>query len=312
VGIGFDGANMLITTETPGGDVVGRLFDKNLTVVQGTSEANLVGVTNADVPAADPVTGHRLLHRPGAFYIAYTTQSQARLGLVSLFDTNNLPVNWLGRTSATELVANSPTPIVDPFLVTDRTDISLGYFVPPAMHDVFVLGSDLKVKQLTTIGSVQRPGTRAAGAAFRDSTKLFDFFAPDNTDEAGPSDLHRQTYTQTWLPMFGDELSLGTTTDVEISPTAVSIDPVSDVAVVHYIVADGSGNGGQLHRRLFDLTGLEVPGSHWILKDALGAPKPRLHAPVSQIVDIPGTGPVLFLAYETSTGYTVQRFPLLR
>jgi hypothetical protein len=207
------------------------------------------------------------------------------------------------------VVGGSADPTADGFLAGDGVRVSVGVFHPgiPGGHTVYGYdASNFGNPATISIGGGFFPQAQGSGAAWRGTDAVFELWSPDTLDYSRASKLHRVLYHSDWTPVTPDAtLSFADPSPTETMPTAVSVDFQSGITIVHYVAADNPPKGplgsGNIHRRLFDATGVEIPGSHTIL------PRIACNRPSSALI-----GNRLFLAYDTPTGPTVERYPLLR
>lgn len=305
-GIGVDDDGSLVTVTTArNGSLWARHFDRNLDPVQGELvPVELVGP--ADMQPGQQVGGHRLVFADDHHFTLFVTQSATNLGIAK-FQRN------LNRSGFRELVLNSASSLADPFLTRNSfgNQLSVGFFQLPSGHRVLLLDTALGDVGNTSIGGPVSGLAHSAGASaeWNPEAGHYEFWAPDTRSGAGPSDLHRQTYGATWTPLTVDSTPVADPVEVETMSSALSIDPITGVSIVHYVVVRNAASAtGEIHRRLFDVTGTEVPGSHAVLQDlATGNPLVGLNRPTSLLRD-----QYLYLGYESLTGPVLLRFPLLR
>jgi len=297
-GVASDGTLVLATSEA-NGSLYGELFDQELSP---PTTPNVVTMTGPlDLAVGETVSGHRVLYMGGAYFAAFSTAS----GQSVVATKFNLA---LQRGSVQPVVANAADATTDFFLTGDGPHVAIGVpHATSASHTVYQFDA-LNFGNPTTIaiGGAFYPQAPGGGAAWRGTDAVFELWTPDTLDYRGPSKLHRVLYSAAWNPSTADaRLTFADPSPTDTMPTAVSVDPQTGVTIVHYVAADGQPQGplgsGNVHRRLFDATGVEIPGSHAIL------PRTACNRPSSQIV-----GNRIFLAYETPSGPVLERYPLLR
>jgi hypothetical protein len=298
VGVATDSNSVLVTSEG-GGNLYGELVDTDLAPPFTPTIVTLAG--SADLPAGESIAGHRVMFMNGAYFATVSSASGQSL-LLARFNAQ------LQRTNFLTVVGGSADPTVDGFLVGDGAKVSVGVFHPATNgHTVHVYdGSNLGNPATVSIGGQFYPQAQGCGAAWRGTDSVFELYSPDTLVYTGPSKIHRVLYDSNWAAVTPDAtLSFADPSTTETMPTAVSVDFQSGITIFHYVVADNPPNGplgtGRIHRRLFDATGVEIPGSHQIL------PRVACNRPSSALI-----GDRLYLAYETSGGPVVERYPLLR
>jgi hypothetical protein len=298
VGVATDSTSVLVTSEG-GGNLYGELVDQDLTPPFTPAVVTMAGA--ADLPTGETVAGHRLTYMGGAYFATVSTATGQSL-LLARFNTQ------LQRTNFLTVVGGSADPTADGFLAGDGVRVSVGIFHAATaghtmhLYDAANLGNPATI----SIGGALFPQAQGCGAAWRGTDAVFELWSPDTLDYRGPSKLHRVLYSSAWEPVTPDaRWSFTDPSPTETMPTAVSVDFQSGITIVHYVAADNPPNGplgsGNVHRRLFDATGVEIPGSHQIL------PRIACNRPSSALI-----GNRLFLAYDTPSGPVVERYPLLR
>lgn len=299
IGVATDG-NYVMVSSVQGGVLTAQAFDRDLQ--QSLSQPNPVQLATAtDFSSGETPTEHRVLFMGGFYFFAVSTASGKELAIA------RVRTDFLRDGFAT-VVSNSADPTNDFFLAGDGTNVSIGIFQPSNAHTVHLLkATDFGIRSTVAIGGVQFPQRNGSGAAWRADDKVFEMWTPGTLDFHGPSDLHRVLYSAAWAPTTTDAKPVADLAAVETMPTAVSVDPVTEATIVHYVVADNPPldvnlpGSGRIHRRVFDAAGVEVPGSHAIL------PRASCNRPTSVI-----TGNFLYLGIETPNGPVVERYSLLR
>ncbi len=299
VGVATDGSFVLVTSEGSG-SLLGQFYDQDL---NPPTPANVVTLASgADLPNGETLAGHRVIFAGNAFFAGASSTSGQTLILARY---NGI----LQRSNLLTVVGNSTDPTTDFFLASDGLRVSAGVFhSATATHTVYGYDvANLGSPSTSTIGGAGFPQTQGAGAAWRGAPdSVFELWTDDTLDYRGPSKLHRVRYSSTWSPQTTDfSYSFADPSPTETMPSAVSIDPATGIMIVHYVVADNPPQAalgtGNIHRRLFDAGGVEVPGSHFVL------PTRSCYRPTSALL-----GDRLYVAFETQTGPVVERFPLLR
>jgi hypothetical protein len=299
VGVASDGLNVLVTGEQ-GGVLSGQVLDRDLQ--QNPLLPNPTALTNvSDFSPTETLAGHRIMFMGTFYYLAFSSTSGKELSIARVRTD-------LVRDGFTQIVSASPDPTTDFFLTGDGSKVSVGVFHPTDGHTVHLLNAaDFGIRSTVSIGGGLFPQTNGAGAAWRANDSVFELWTPDTLGYQGPSDLHRVLYDAAWTPTTTDAKPVAEIGVTETMPTAVTVDPQTRATIVHYVVPDnppvnGAPAGyGRIHRRVFDETGVEVPDSHVIL------PRTSCNRPVSALYVN-----WIYLAYETSAGPIVERFPLLR
>jgi hypothetical protein len=301
VGVATDGNFTVLVTSEVGGVLQAQAYDLDL--VPSLLLPNVTPLTgSADFTPGQTLSGHRLMFMSGSYYAAFSTASASELSIVRVRTD-------LVRTGYAQVVSASADPTTDFFLTGDGSKVSVGIFHPPDAHNVTVLdSSDFGVRTNYAIGGGSYPQKNGAGAAWRVADAVFELWTPDSLDYHGPSDLHRVLYNATWSPQTPDAKPIADIPDVETMPTAVVVDNGrTNATIVHYVVADdpplpGAAPGtGHVHRRLFDSTGAEIPGSHTDLGRA------SCNRPAATLL-----GNSLYLGFETPSGPMVERYQILR
>jgi hypothetical protein len=299
VGVASDGTGVILITSEQNGAVIGQRFDTNLTVFPNIP--NPTTLTSAsDLTTGQTLAGHRLLFLGNFYYLAFSSASGSELALARIRTD-------LVRDGYASIVSSSADPTTDFFLTANPSQVSVGVYQPANKgHLVTTLGAtDFGTRTTATIGGPTRPQAPGAGAAWRTDDAVFELWTPDTLDYHGPSDLRRGLYNAAWTLQGTDPKLITDPVAVETMPTAVTVDPVTKATIVHYVVADnplvGPAGSGKIHRRIFDASGVEVPGSHVIM------PTPSCNRPAAAIL-----GAMLFIGFETPSGVTVERHQLLR
>jgi len=291
-----------ITSEKGGKLYALRFTDRLDSILSETFPVEIAGPGDY-LPAVDTVSGHRMAFVNGFHVVAFSNPAGDTCGLVKLTRT-------LGTVGRTLLVTQSATSTQDMFLTTDQagTGLFLGLLRSPSGHTVRTLDLDFNVLGTQLIGAGTMAHRNGAAARWNPVVELFEVWAPDSLTPGAASDLNRQFYTRAWDGTLLVGKPVADPTEQETMSSALSVDAQSGVSIVHYVVVRNTNTGtGEIHRRLFDAAGDEVPGSHTVLSDAAGAPKAGLDRPASLLI-----GNYLYLGYETPTGPFVERFPLLR
>lgn len=295
------------------GDIVFGQYTPELDEVPtgpGSSlRARVAGVVHNDTPGNDPVQGHRLIYSQdiGFLFVGWSTASGTRLGLTQVRTDNYL------RFASTEVVAQSVDPIADVFLTGTDQKLFLGFPLSAGRHRIHQLSLASVPEATYDIGGGAFGHAAGASATFDRLTNRIEFWAPDTPDGAVEGGIHRQLYSTNWTSIVNEEIAdeLGVT---EFQPTASTRVEIADgnvATVLHYVV-DGAPEGdGQIHRRIYDTNGVEVPGSAAVLTFLDGTPRTGLSQPVSAVGETPSGAPVLFLAYDSPTGHVVERLPLV-
>ena len=301
VGVATDGNFTVLVTSEVGGVLQGQAYDLDL--VTSTLLPNVVSLTGtSDFTPGETLAGHRLMFMSGSYFAAFSTASGAELSIL------RLRTDFV-RAGFAQVVTSSPDPTTDFFMTGDGSKVSIGIFHPPDAHTVTVMdATDFGVRSTYPIGGGAYPQKNGAGAAWRATDGVFELWTPDNLDYHLPSDLHRVLYSAAWSPTTSDAKLVSDVPDMETMPTSVVVDATRTKAtIVHYVVADspppsGAAPGsGQIHRRIFDAAGVEIPGSHVVLKRA------SCNRPTTTLF-----GNFLYLGFETPSGPMVERYQLLR
>jgi hypothetical protein len=301
-GVATDGLSLLVTSES-GGSLLGQLFDRELApLASSLTPTTLAGA--ADMSTGETLAGHRVLSMgPGGYYAGFGTASGKGLAIAQL---NGV----LQRTSFAQVLSNSPVSTKDFFMAGDGTNVSLGVAdAATRSHAVHVLqASNFGNRSTYSIGGAAFPQSPASGAAWRGSTEaVYELWSADTQAVQGPSDLHRVLYSATWNPTTTDARPVQDVGVTEQTPTAVAVDAATGATILHYVVPDNPplvgapAGSGRIHRRVFNATGVEIPGSHVVL------PRMSCNRPQATI-----WGAYLYVAYETATGFVVERYQLLR
>jgi hypothetical protein len=299
IGVATDG-NYVMVSSVQGGILTAQAFDRDLQ--QSPAQPNPVQLMNpTDFTAGEVPSGHRVMFMGGFYFFAVSTASGAELAIT------RVRTDFLRDGFAT-VVSTSTDPTTDFFLAGDGTNVSLGIFQPSNGHTVHLLkATDFGIRSTVAIGGAQFPQKNGSGVAWRSGDKVFEMWTPGTLDFHGPSDLHRVLYSAAWSATTADAKPVADLAAVETMPTAVSVDPVTGATIVHYVVADNPPldvnlpGSGRVHRRVFDATGAEVPGSLAIL------PRVSCNRPTSVV-----TGSFLYVGFETPNGPVVERYSLLR
>ena len=262
---------------------------------------NPIVLTSAsDFTPGESLSGHKFLFVNGFYFAALTTATGSEMELLRLRTD-------LIRDGYSQVVSSSPDPTTDFFFAASPLKLAIGLFHPTNGHTVIQLNpTDFGVRTTVSIGGGAYPQKQGSGAAWRTTDSVFELWTPDTLDFRGPSDLHRTLFNSSWSPTTPDTKPVNDPAVVETRPTAVTVDGPTGVTVLHYVAADNPPlanppGSGSIHRRLFDATGIEIPGSHKTL------PRTSCNRPTSTIL-----GNFLYLGYETPTGPIVERYPLLR
>jgi hypothetical protein len=296
---------------------------------------------SSDLPSGEALGTHRLL-RAGDHLYAVVSSASGQSGLIYRFEVQFDPIT--GDTTFGVRNRRSITPAgqettIDLFAATDGTSISVGLYVGSATvsHHVYRYDADT----LAPIGlgpqeigraSESASHTSAAGAQFRtlvdaNETPYYELWAPDNLNQLGPSDLHRQQYAPDWSVLVAPDRDYDDVFDydgdgnfdqrVELSPTAVSVDQQitgnvtgSGATIVHYIVRDPQTGRFRIHRRLFDIGGNEIPDSHFVVDES--DPDRTLGRPISLVLNENASRSHVYLGYTTPTGPEILRYRLVR
>lgn len=297
VGVASDGTFVLVTSEL-GGQLQGQILDSELAILPQRPNP-VVLTSSSDFGAGDFASGHRLMHMSGAYFAAVATQSGANPLLLRLRSDLTAEARPQVQTLPGDLTG-------DLFLTGNFQQVAVGVFHPPNGHTVYVRdAATLAGVSTISIGGANYPQSAGAGAVWRAIDSVYELWTPESLDWRVQSDLHRVLYTAQWVPTTADAELVNDPISVETLSTAVSVDPVTKATILHYVVADvppaAAEGTGKIHRRIFDASGVEVPGSHSIL------PRASCNRPASCILN-----QHLFLGYETPTGQIVERFFLLR
>jgi hypothetical protein len=301
VGVATDGNVIVLVTSEVAGALKAQAYDLDLNV--STLLPNVATLTGAsDFTAGETLAGHRLLFAGGSYFAAWSTASGAELSILRLRTD-------LLRTGFAQVVTSSPQPTTDFFLAATGPKVSVGIFHPPDAHDVVVLdAADFGIRTTYAIGGPSYPQKSGSGAAWRAEDAVFELWSPENVGSQLPSDLHRALYDVNWSPTVADAEPIADIPDIETMPTAVAVDAGrTEATIVHYVVADSPtppgapAGSGKIHRRIFDATGVEIPGSHTILN------RPSCNRPTATIL-----GNFLYLGVETPNGPVVERYQILR
>ena len=302
IGVANPGNGLITLTSERGGRLFARAYDDQLRPIVGRPNAVPV-VQQSDLQPGATLQGHRLTTISSGHVAVFTTASGSEVGLV-LF---NQAFQVTGIRQFT--VSASPS-AKEPFLTRNKAGdgIFLGLPASPVGHTVFEMDGQLQDLANYSIGIGGLAHRNGAAAQWNPSTQVFELWAPDSTTPGAASDLHRQVYSQVWDPTGADVTPIADPTVQETMVSALSIDPSTGASVVHYVVVRNTTSGtGEIHRRIYDAQGVEVPGSHAVLLDPSQKPITGLNRPTSIIVLNR-----LFLGFETPTGPQVLRFPLLR
>lgn len=299
VGVATDGAHVVVTGEQ-NGVVNAQAYDFELQ--PSIVLPNVVAVTGlTDLSPGETLDGHRLTFAGSRYLLAFSSASGAEVNLVRFRPD-------FVREGYQQVVTGSASPANDFFLVANTSRVAVGLPAPPDGHSVALFDiADFGNPAVVAIGGPTRPQRPGSGAAWRADDEVFELWSPSTLDYRGPSDLHRVLFDANWAATTADARPVADLVAVETMPTGVVVDPPSQVTIVHYVVADNPPldpnlpGSGRIHRRLFDATGVEVPGSHAVL------PRASCNRPVCTIL-----GRNLYLAYETPNGPIVERFPILR
>lgn len=299
VGVASDGNVVLITAEQ-GGTIFGLPHDADLGQI-GNPPTPVALATSSDVSPGETISGHRLMFMGSLYYLAFSTASGQELAIRSARKD-------LNSDGFAQLLTGSSDPTTDFFLAGDGAKVSVGVFKPSNGHTVTLLDAgNFGIRSTVTIGGAGFPQTQGSGAAWRAADFVYELWTPDTLDYHGPSHLHRAYFDSNWSQSAAATRPAFDPFAVETMPTAVTVDAVSKVTILHYVVADNppaqgaAAGSGKIHRRLFDDTGTEIPNSHTEL------PFVSCNRPAATIL-----GSALYLAFETPTGVQVDRFPMLR
>lgn len=302
VGVATDGNFTVVVTSEVAGALKAQAYDLDLNV--SLLIPNAIPLTSGvDFTAGETLSGHRLMFMSGSYFAAFSTASGNELSILRLRTD-------LTRVGFAQVVTSSPDPTTDFFMTGNGSKVSVGIFHPPDAHNVTEMdAADFGVRTTYPIGGGAYPQKNGAGAAWRAADSVYELWTPDTLDYHLPSDLHRVLYSATWSPTTADAKLVSDIPDIETMPTAVVVDAGpgrTNATIVHYVVADNPpltsvAGSGKIHRRLFDATGTEIPGSHVIL------PRASCNRPVSALV-----GNFLYLGYETPAGPIVERYQILR
>ncbi len=299
IGIATNTYTVLVTSEQ-NGELRGIVLDRDL--VPLTLPPTYVVLANAADFTTPPLSGHRLLFSAGYYFAAFGNASGSEVALRRYRGTD------LGFDGFSSIVGNAATSVADFFLVSDGATVSVGVPTASAGHTVYSLpATAFGTRSTYSIGDALHPQSAGSGVVWRPLDSVYELWTPDTLDWHGPSDLHRQYFDSAWSTSVPDETPVAGS-ETETMPTAVSVyqgdGPGKGVTILHYIVPDsppvGPAGSGTLHRRLFDASGVEIPGSHAVLT---GGARNR---PTSFIL-----GDSIYVGVEPSTGPVVHRYALL-
>lgn len=300
VGVSSLGDDFVLVTSESNGQVLGQRFNMDLEpLLYPVAEYSPVMLADSnDVAPGETLAGHRVVANGGFHYLGVSTASGASLVLKKVQGDRTI--------AGSARIAENSSDTQDFFVATDGATVSVGRFLPPDGHVVTVVDPATMTPSLTTyaIGGTSGPHVRGAGAAWRASDGLYELWAPSALEFLDPdadSDLHYLRFDSNWSHASADQKPVAEAGVNETFSTAVTVDDASGAMIVHYVVPEFPYEVGTIHRRVFDVTGLEVPGSHAVLPGA------RRGRPTAIIV-----GNHLFLAADGPNGPTVERWKLLR
>jgi hypothetical protein len=299
-GVATDGFNVLVTSES-GGSLFAQFLDRELATLP--TMMNPVSIAGAaDMSVGETLVDHRVMSMGGSFYVSFSSSTGQSLSLLKL---NNL----LQRNNSAQVLSQSASSTRDFFMTGDGANVALGVATPATGgHRVELLdAANFGTRSTVLIGGGLLPQSAGSGAAWRPTDAVFELWTPDTLDYHGPSDLHRQLYQSTWTAASSDSQPVAEAGTTETSPTAVVVDPITQATILHYVVPDnpplvgGKPGSGRIHRRLFNTNGVEIAGSHFVLPNA------SCLRPTAMVF-----GAYLYVAFETPSGFEVQRWQLLR
>ena len=297
-GVAFDGAALVVTSERNGAVSAMRIAT-DLSGSVGPAIPTVLTST-VDFQPAQATAGHRLLRLDGATYLAYSSASGDSVAVREIR-------NDLVTSGAISLVAAAASPVFDFFLTGQTTELAVGVPNGVAGHDLYridVSGTNFAALAPVAIGGT--PAQSWGSGADWNPDGYFELWTPESHVPGAASDLHLQTFESDWTPRGGDAEKVAAA-ETETNPTSVLVDPQTGVTIVHYVVPDNppldeaNPGPGRIHRRLFDTSGAEIPGSHVVVSE------PGRDRPAAILL-----GDALYLASEGAGQPRVERYYVLR
>lgn len=294
VGLSTDGTTVTVTGEA-GGKILAQRYDLDLAAIPGESTPVEIA-TSADLPPGGAIQGHRTAHNLTHHFVAFSSADGTSIGLVKVRPD-------LVRDSFIGVVNGATTTTQELFVACDDYTVSVGRSIAGG-HRVHLIDAASMIEfNSVAIGGGIFSHSRGAGAAWRKDPGLFEFFAPDTIVYGQASNLHHYVFDANWtLYSTADDTPVADPDIAETFSTAIVVDDVSGVTVVHYLTPENPLTGaGRVQRVLFDDTGNELPGSRATLQGT------DRHRPSAIIVSSS-----LFVASEGSASPYVERYRLLR